>query len=105
MTSCLHCSKHAQQCGDVLAQVLFFTRLFADVAGRSTPRVKRLAVTSLYSLLGLSCLLVAGLPFFFVYIKLLHWHNDFLVTGTLHASWSAAASLFCLAVGALLTCL
>ena len=62
-------------------QVLFFARLFADVAGRSTPRVKRLAIESQNMLLSLSCCLIAAVPLFFVYIKLLHWHNDYLATG------------------------
>lgn len=75
---------HGQACLLSLCQqmqVLFFTRLFADVGGRSTPRIRALALTSQSSLLTLASLALTTLPGFFVYIKILHWHNDFLVTG------------------------
>lgn len=61
--------------------MLFFARLFADVAGRSTPRIRALALTSKFALLGLACLCLASLPAFFAYITVMHWHNDYVLTG------------------------
>ncbi|KAK9804063.1 hypothetical protein WJX73_000717 [Symbiochloris irregularis] len=79
--------------GDSLPKVLFFARLFADVGGRSTPRVRALALTSKYALLGLACLCLVSLPAFFTYITVLQWHNDYVLTGYVVLLWYAAGYL------------
>lgn len=53
-----------------LQQWLFFTRLFADLAGRLLPRLKRLALRSQGSVLALGMLMLALTPLFYLYIAL-----------------------------------
>ena len=62
-------------------QVLFFARLFADVGGRSTLKVKALVLDSRPVLLALGCACLAAVPVYFVYIVVMHWHNDYVITG------------------------
>ena len=68
-----------------LMQVLFFTRLFGDITGRTIPRQKSLAMRSQRWLLIITVVLAATLPLFFVYIKY-SWHSDLLSTGRAFAT-------------------
>ena len=83
----------------LLLQVLFFSRLLADVCGRTIPRVKRLAVHSRMTLLGLGCFMTASIPAYLYYIRASPWHNDWAITGAHVASSSTAlygrANLVC----------
>ena len=63
-----------------MLQVLFFSRLFADVGGRMAPRMRSCALRSPGMLLALACLATAAIPLFFVYLKL-RWHSDLLMVG------------------------
>jgi hypothetical protein len=69
-------------------QVLFFSRLAADVCGRTLPRLKRLAVRSRYLLLGFGMLMSASIPGFLWYIRASPWHNDWAVTGAANITQS-----------------
>ena len=62
--------------------MLFFVRLFADVAGRMLPRIKSLALRSSAPLLGLALGVTAAMPLFFVYLKApARYHNDYGIVG------------------------
>ena len=66
----------------MLVQVLFFVRLFADLTGRTLPRIKWLAATSQRLLFALACLTAATLPPFFLYLKApSRFHNDYVIMG------------------------
>lgn len=62
-------------------QVLFFSRLLADVCGRTIPRVKRLAVHSRMTLFGLGCFMTASIPAYLYYIRASPWHSDWAIIG------------------------
>ncbi len=64
------------------SQVLFFSRLLADVCGRTVPRVRALAVHSRMSLFALGCFMTASIPGYLYYIKASSWHSDWAITGT-----------------------
>lgn len=67
---------------DALPQVLFFSRLVADIAGRSAPRFKRLSIASPRLLLAIASGLAATLPLAFVYLKAnQRYLNDLLAVG------------------------
>ena len=70
----------------LLEQVLFFSRLLADVCGRTIPRVKRLAVHSRMTLFGLGCFMTASISAYLYYIRASPWHSDWAITGTLLGS-------------------
>ncbi|KAF8061140.1 hypothetical protein HT031_004601 [Scenedesmus sp. PABB004] len=55
--------------GEFLPQVLFYTRMLADIAGRLLPRRKALALSSPGALLGLAGLLLCGGAAFFAYLQ------------------------------------
>lgn len=61
--------------------MLFFSRLLADVCGRTVPRVKVLAVYSPMTLFALGCFMTASIPGYLYYIKALPWHSDWAITG------------------------
>lgn len=61
--------------------MLFFSRLAADVCGRTLPRVKRLVVRSRYVLFSFGLIMSGSIPGFLWYIKASPWHNDWAVTG------------------------
>ena len=63
------------------SQVLFFSRLLADVCGRTVPRVKVLAVHSRVTLFALGCCMTASIPGYLYYIKASPWHSDWAITG------------------------
>ncbi len=73
-------------------QVLFFSRLLADVCGRTIPRVKRLAVHSRMTLFGLGCFMTASIPAYLYYIKASPWHSDWAITGAHLASCRHSSS-------------
>ena len=50
-------------------------------------------MSSQLSLLGLSCIAMASLPPFFIYIKVMHWHNDYLITGVHDACMAVTGHL------------
>ena len=82
----------------LLMQVLFFSRLLADVCGRTIPRVKRLAVHSRMTLFGLGCFMTASIPAYLYYIKASPWHSDWAITGAHAASCchpSSASTALC----------
>ena len=62
-------------------QVLFFSRLAADVTGRTSPRLKLLATRSPYLLFSFGLLMTASIPGYLWYIKASPWHNDWAITG------------------------
>lgn len=62
-------------------QVLFFSRLAADVCGRTLPRLKRLAVRSRYVLFSFGLFMTLSVPGYLYYIKQTAWHNDWLIIG------------------------
>ncbi|KAK9817758.1 hypothetical protein WJX72_001709 [[Myrmecia] bisecta] len=77
------------QFGELLPKVLFFARLFADVAGRTLPRIKRLAIRSPYLLLALGLTKACVCPVFFLYLKSGDsWHNDYLAVGYVVCLWA-----------------
>ncbi|BDA46393.1 hypothetical protein COCOBI_08-4860 [Coccomyxa sp. Obi] len=73
--------------GQDLAKVLFFSRLAADVCGRTLPRLKRLAVRSRYVLFSFGLIMTASIPGYLYYIKQTAWHNDWLIIGYIVAMW------------------
>ncbi|GFH13152.1 uncharacterized protein HaLaN_08983, partial [Haematococcus lacustris] len=75
--------------GASLPQVLFFTRIFADLAGRFAPRCKALLVHSPALLLTMALTKVAiGVGFFF-YVKALdRFHHDLLSVSIVVVLWS-----------------
>lgn len=75
-------------------QVLFFIRLFADLTGRTLPRIQRLAITSQRLLFAVACLALATVPLFFVYMKApRRYLNDYLVIGMLAKPQSQGHSI------------
>ena len=66
------------------SQVLFFSRLLADVCGRTVPRVKVLAVHSRMTLFALGCFMTASIPGYLFYIKASPWHSDWAITGAVY---------------------
>lgn len=55
--------------GEVLPQVLFYTRMMADITGRMLPRRKSLAITQPSSLFGCALLLMGLGALFFAYLE------------------------------------
>ena len=62
-------------------QVLFFSRLAADVTGRTSPRIRLLAARSPRLLFAFGLLMTASIPGYLWYIKASPWRNDWAVTG------------------------
>ena len=61
--------------------MLFFSRLAADVAGRTAPRMKALAPRSPLLLFCFGLLMTGSIPAYLYYIKQRAWHNDWAITG------------------------
>lgn len=88
VTSCVFTTSEA-----LLSQVLFFSRLLADVCGRTIPRVKRLALHSRMSLFALGCFMTASIPGYLYYIQSSPWHNDWAIIGVFLASFGSTAAV------------
>ncbi|KAK9906401.1 hypothetical protein WJX75_001248 [Coccomyxa subellipsoidea] len=73
--------------GQDLPKVLFFSRLAADVCGRTLPRVKRLAIKSCYVLFSFGLIMTVSIPGYLYYIKQTAWHNDWFVIGYIVLMW------------------
>jgi hypothetical protein len=71
------------------AQVLFFSRIFADIVGRFMPRRKALLVRSPAVLAALAGVKVALATAFFLYIRLMPpaWRHDVLALGLVVGLW------------------
>jgi hypothetical protein len=63
----------AASLGEVLPQVLFYARIFSDIAGRFLPRRKALALSNPHALFALALLQLLLACWFLVYIRLLPW--------------------------------
>ncbi len=61
--------------------MLFFSRLAADVCGRTAPRIRALTPRSPRLLFFLGLLMTGSIPGYLYYIKQDAWHNDWAVTG------------------------
>lgn len=69
-------------------QVLFFSRIFADLAGRFLPRLRWAAVASPLGVLGVAGLKVGCAPLLFLYLKSgAEWHSDVLAVGFISWVW------------------
>lgn len=71
-----------------LPWLMFYTRLFSDLAGRSLPRVQALKTESSYCLLLIAAGVAAVSAGFLVYLKA-PWQQDFVPLGLVAVGWTA----------------
>jgi hypothetical protein len=77
--------------GESLPKVLFFGRIFADLAGRTLPRLPALRPASIWPVLALAAGHLAVAPLFFLYLKSPpRWHSDGAAVAYVAAVWCAS---------------
>lgn len=77
--------------GDELPKVLFFGRIFADVAGRLLPRSKFFVPSSINAVLIIALCKLTAEPLFFVYLKTPErMHSDVFIIAYIVLMWGAS---------------